>query len=245
MNSLSRFSKSGGTKSVVFIGLAVLLVVFVLRVFGSDEPSSLADPEDLSPASSPEPIMEMGQTFEATEEAVLAGGCFWGVEAVFERLEGVVDVVSGYSGGDEETASYYMVGSGRTGHAESVRILYDPEIVDFDTLLEVFFRVAHDPTQLNYQGPDRGTEYRSVVFYANEDQRQLTEKYIDELNALGIFEEPIVTEVVALDGFYAAEDYHQDFVKLNPYYPYVVYWDLPKIRHLEEEYTELLKESDR
>ena len=209
---------------------AVLLTVAVARIFavnGSDSP------EDAPPPA-------MVDVMEGVETAVLAGGCFWGVEAVFERLGGVLDAVSGYSGGDAETANYYTVGTGDTGHAESVRIVYDPGLISFEVLLEVFFSVAHDPTQLNYQGPDVGSEYRSVVFYANDEQKQVTEKYIRELDADGSFGEPIVTQVVPLETFYAAEDYHQDFLRLNPTHPYIVYWDLPKIAYLEEEYPHLV-----
>ena len=175
------------------------------------------------------------------ETAVLAGGCFWGVEAVFEHLNGVVNVESGYSGGKADTAQYYTVGTGTTGHAESVRIEYDTGLIDFEVLLEVFFSVAHDPTQLNYQGPDMGTEYRSVVFYANKEQKRITERFIRELDAKGIFGMPIVTQVVPFEAFYAAEDYHQDFLRLNPTHPYIVYWDLPKIAHLKREYPELVR----
>jgi peptide-methionine (S)-S-oxide reductase len=153
-----------------------------------------------------------------------------------------MDVVSGYSGGDAETAHYRMVGTGKTGHAESVRIVYDPKQIDFDTLLEVFFLVAHDPTQLNYQGPDHGTEYRSVVFYADDEQRRATERYIRELEAKDIYDKSIVTELTPLEAFYPAEDYHQDFLRLHPTHAYIVYWDLPKIRHLEKKYPDLVKE---
>lgn len=181
---------------------------------------------------------------ESDGMAVFAGGCFWGVEAVFERLEGVVDVVSGYSGGSAETASYYKVGSGTTGHAESVRILYDSARINYETLLEVFFSVAHDPTQLNYQGPDVGTEYRSAIFYADDDQKRITERFIKEMEEKNVYDKPIVTQVVPLDEFYPAEDYHQDFMALNPNHPYILYWDAPKIAHLEKEFPELLAESE-
>ena len=151
-------------------------------------------------------------------------------------------MVSGYSGGEADTASYQIVGSGKTGHAEAVRIVFDPEIIAFDVLLEVFFNVAHDPTQLNYQGPDVGTEYRSVVFYASDEQKQTTDRTIQKLNVEGTFGKAIVTEVVPLKEFYPAEDYHQDFMRLNPRHPYIVYWDMPKIKHLEKAYPELLTE---
>ena len=199
-------------------------------------------------AESPAPMAE-NQTevdpaaaapMEGTESAVFAGGCFWGVEAVFERLDGVLEVVSGYSGGGEDTAHYNLVGTGTTGHAESVRIVYDPQRVSFPVLLEVFFNVAHDPTQLNYQGPDKGLQYRSAVFYAGDEQKRLTNEYIEQLEAEGAFSGPIVTQVVPLEAFYPAEEYHQDFMQRNPRHPYIVYWDLPKIAHLEEAYSGLL-----
>ena len=175
-----------------------------------------------------------------TERAVFAGGCFWGVEAVFEQLRGVLDVDSGYAGGEADTATYSSVGTGRTGHAESVEIIYDPGQIDYTTLLEVFFTVAHDPTQLNYQGPDRGTQYRSAVFYGSERQRRLTEEYIAELELASLYEDDIVTEVAPLKAFYPAEEYHQDFLRRNPSHPYISYWDIPKLEDLNNRYPELI-----
>ena len=179
---------------------------------------------------------------ERSETAVLAGGCFWGVEAVFERLHGVLDVASGYSGGRGDTADYHAVSTGATDHAESVQIVYDPELISFEVLLEVFFSIAHDPTQLNYQGPDMGPQYRSAVFYADDEQKRITERYIEKLDAEGLFPKPVVTQVVPLEKFYPAEEYHQDFMQRNPQHPYIVYWDRPKITHLERAYPELLAE---
>jgi len=173
--------------------------------------------------------------------AVFAGGCFWGVEAVFERLQGVQEVVSGYSGGEQKTASYPLVGTGRTGHAESVRITYDPARVSYGTLLKVLFSVAHDPTQLNYQGPDHGTQYRSAIFYADEGQRRVAEEYIRALDKARVFPRKIVTQLAPLEAFYPAEEYHQDYLKGNPTQPYIVMWDLPKLAHLEREYPQLLR----
>src|SRR5471032_2762500 len=158
--------------------------------------------------------------------AVLAGGCFWGVEAVFEHLKGVKDVVSGYAGGSPNTAHYEMVGTGRTGHAESVQITYDPSQISYGKLLQVYFSVAHDPTELNRQGPDEGTQYRSAIFFANAEQKRVAETYIQQLNAARVFKAPIVTQVVPLVAFYPAEDYHQHFMQKNPNYPYIVYYDL-------------------
>ncbi|MGL1892261.1 MAG: peptide-methionine (S)-S-oxide reductase MsrA [Spirochaetaceae bacterium] len=177
---------------------------------------------------------------EDVDTAIFAGGCFWGVEAVYEALEGVYIVESGYSGGAADTASYNMVGTGKTGHAEVVKIVYNPEIISFKQLLDVFFTVAHDPTQLNYQGPDKGTEYRSAIFYVNENQKMESEKYIKELKNNKVFKQEIVTEITPLEGFYIAETYHQDFMRLNPTHPYIVYWDIPKINHLKNEFPELL-----
>lgn len=174
------------------------------------------------------------------ETAVLAGGCFWGVEGVFEQLEGVLSVESGYSGGSKESANYNMVGNGNTGHAESVKIVYNPNKISYRTLLEVFFTVAHDPTQLNYQGPDIGTEYRSVVFYANNIQKKITEDVIEEIEKKSIYKGNIVTEVVPLKEFYVAEDYHQDFLRLNPDNRYIAYWDIPKIEELWINYPQLI-----
>ncbi|MBN2658606.1 MAG: peptide-methionine (S)-S-oxide reductase MsrA [Spirochaetales bacterium] len=176
------------------------------------------------------------------DTAVFAGGCFWGVEAVFESLKGVTDVQSGYSGGPARLASYRMVGTGTTGHAESVIVEYDPSVISYEKLLEVFFLVAHDPTQFNYQGPDIGPQYRSAIFYNSEMQKETAESYIGKLEKEKLYGQPIVTEVTELDAFYPAEDYHQDFMALNPDHPYIVYWDAPKLRHLEEMFPALLKE---
>jgi peptide-methionine (S)-S-oxide reductase len=173
--------------------------------------------------------------------AVLAGGCFWGVEAVFERLKGVKDVVSGFAGGSRASAHYEMVSTGTTGHAEAVRITYDPARITYEELLKVFFVVAHDPTQLNRQGPDEGPQYRSAIFYTDSRQQAIADAFIKHLNDAKIFPRPVVTKIQALDGFYPAEPYHQDFVRKNPRYPYVVYHDLPKLEHLEKTFPELLE----
>jgi peptide-methionine (S)-S-oxide reductase len=175
------------------------------------------------------------------QTAVLAGGCFWGVEAVFEELQGVVDVVSGFAGGNGQTAHYEMVGTGRTGHAESVKITYDASQITYGQLLKVFFSVAHDPTQLNRQGPDEGPQYRSAIFYGNDEQKEVATAYIAQLNAAKAFQKPIVTTLGPLQGFFAAEDYHQNYLKLHRTQPYIVYNDLPKLEALKAELPELLK----
>ena len=177
-----------------------------------------------------------------SQTAVFAGGCFWGVEAVFEHLKGVSDVVSGYAGGNQSTAHYEMVGTGRTGHAESVRVTYDPSRISYGKLLQVFFSVAHDPTELNRQGPDEGTQYRSAIFYGSAEQKQVADAYIQQLTAAKVYRHPIVTQVVPLKGFYPAEEYHQNFIERNPDYPYVVYNDLPKLEHLKRQYPDLVKQ---
>jgi peptide-methionine (S)-S-oxide reductase len=172
--------------------------------------------------------------------AVLAGGCFWGMEGVFEQLKGVTNVVSGFAGGSALTAHYEVVSTGVTGHAESVQITYDPARISYHQLLEVYFMVAHDPTELNRQGPDEGTQYRSAIFYANPAQKSEAEAYIRKLTADKAFPAPIVTQVVPLTGFYAAEDYHQHYMRLHPDDPYIVYNDVPKIGQLKKLFPQLV-----
>lgn len=191
-------------------------------------------------AEFPAPPKDTPAMMSGVQTAVLAVGCFWGMEGVFERLKGVQDVLSGYSGGEANTAHYEMVGSGLTGHAESIQVRYDPAQVSYGTLLKVFFAVAHDPTQLNYQGPDHGTQYRSAIFYANDGQKQVAEGYISALAAAKVYHDRIVTQVVPLKAFYPAEDYHQKFLDNNPNYPYIVYWDLPKIAALKKAFPDLV-----
>jgi peptide-methionine (S)-S-oxide reductase len=198
----------------------------------------------LSAAASAQQIPAPAQDSTKTsgeQTAVLAGGCFWGVEAVFERLNGVKDVVSGFAGGSKSSAVYDIVSSGTTGHAEAVRIKYDASKITYGQLLRVFFDVAHDPTQLNRQGPDEGPQYRSAIFFENAEQKAIAEAYIRQLNDARIFPRRIVTTVVTLDGFYPAEPYHQDFVQRNPNYPYVVMHDLPKLERLRKEFPDLIK----
>jgi len=168
------------------------------------------------------------------QTAVLAGGCFWGVQGVYQHVRGVRKVLSGYAGGDKSKAQYRTVGTGRTGHAESVEIQFDPKQVSYGELLQIYFSVAHDPTQLNRQGPDVGTQYRSAVFYIDDSQKKIAEAYIAQLDKAKVFERPIVTTVSADTGFYAAEDYHQDFLVNNPDNPYIVFNDLPKVHNLEK-----------
>ena len=176
-----------------------------------------------------------------TQTAVFAGGCFWGVDAVFKHVKGVSKVVSGYSGGAASTAHYEMVGEGNTGHAESVQVTFDPSVVPYTTLLKVFFSIAHDPTELNRQGPDEGTQYRSAIFYANAEQQKEAQAAIAQLTQAKVYRQPIVTQVVPLKAFYAAEDYHQNYLALHPTQPYIVYNDLPKVANLKARYPELYR----
>jgi peptide-methionine (S)-S-oxide reductase len=173
---------------------------------------------------------------------VLAGGCFWGIEAVFEHLQGVVNVKSGYAGGTANTATYEIVSEGRTGHAESVQIVYDPSQISYGQLLQVFFSVAHDPTELNRQGPDVGTQYRSAIFVADEEQKRIAQGYINQINKAKIFRRSIVTQVVSLQAFYEAEAYHQDYAAHHPTDLYIAINDLPKVAHLREQFPKLYKE---
>jgi peptide-methionine (S)-S-oxide reductase len=176
------------------------------------------------------------------ETAVFSGGCFWGVDAVFKRVKGVTQVTSGYSGGSADTAQYETVSSGTTGHAESVRVIYDPSNVSYPTLLKVFFFVAHDPTELNGQGPDEGTQYRSIIFYTSDQQKKTAQNYIAQLDKDKTFSGPVVTEVVPLKHFYPAEDYHQDYFEKHPKNPYIVFNDWPKVSKLQEEFPSLYKQ---
>jgi peptide-methionine (S)-S-oxide reductase len=173
------------------------------------------------------------------QTAVFAGGCFWGTQAVFERVKGVTATTVGYSGGSPSTATYDQVTTETTGHAESIEVVYDPSRITYGQLLRIFFSVAHDPTQLNRQGPDVGTSYRSAIFYANPDQKRIAEAYIAQLDAAKIFSGPIVTQVVPLKGFYRAEDYHQDYALKNPNDPYIQVCDRPKIAALKQQFPEL------
>jgi peptide-methionine (S)-S-oxide reductase len=177
----------------------------------------------------------------ADQTAVFAGGCFWGVEAVFEHLRGVASATSGYAGGSVPSPSYERVSSGKTGHAEAVRVVYDSSQITYEQLLKVFFAVAHDPTQLNRQGPDVGTQYRSVVFYGDDEQRRAAEAYVAQLRAAKTFRRPIVTEIVPLTEFYVAEDYHQDYMAHHPDAPYIVFNDAPKVERLRRQFPELYR----
>ncbi len=191
-------------------------------------------------AAVPGPVVDSAKAASSGQQtAVIAGGCFWGIQAVFQHVKGVISATSGYSGGEAKTAQYEIVSTGETGHAESVKITYDPSQITYGELLRVLFSVAHDPTQLNRQGPDDGTQYRSVIFYGNQEQKKIADAYIAQLDQARIFPEPIVTQVVPLKAFYPAEAYHQDYATRHPDQLYIVYNDAPKVAHLKQQFPEL------
>lgn len=190
--------------------------------------------------SFPSPAVDTPLSSQKGEQtAVFAGGCFWGIQAVFQHVKGVISATSGYSGGAAKTAEYELVSTGETGHAESVKVVYDPSQITYGQLLRVFFSVAHDPTQLNRQGPDHGTQYRSAIFYDNDEQKRIAEAYIAQLDQAKVFSSKIVTELVPLKAFYAAEAYHQDYAMKHPNQPYIAYNDAPKVEHLRQQFPEL------
>ncbi len=191
-------------------------------------------------AAVPGPVVDEAKAAaKGKETAVVAGGCFWGIQAVFQHVKGVHSATSGYSGGTVKNPDYETVSSGSTGHAESVKIVYDPSQVTYGELLRVFFSVALDPTELNRQGPDTGTQYRSVIFYSNDEQKHIAEAYIAQLEQAKVFRRPIVTQVVPLQAFYEAEDYHQNYAEMHPSDPYIVFNDAPKVANLRKEFPEL------
>jgi peptide-methionine (S)-S-oxide reductase len=218
------------------LGAGAVVLTAACLVFWQTPAIAAEDAVVIPPAAIDEPSVP------GTETAVFAGGCFWGVQGVFQHVKGVESAVSGYAGGSADTASYEMVGSGRTGHAESVKITYEPSKITYGQLLQVYFSVAHNPTQLNYQGPDRGRQYRSTIFTQNADQKKIAEAYIAELDKAKLFDKMIVTTLEAGKTFYPAEAYHQDFLTRNPTYPYIVYNDLPKIENLKRLFPALYQE---
>ena len=232
----SRGSSRSLTRSGIWIFSGVLLATAMSLGLANRSPaeSAVAIPAPVMTASS--------ETDIASEKAVLAGGCFWGVQAVFQHLNGVTNVVSGYAGGSKETAAYPIVSTGRTGHAESVEVTFDPRVINYGQILQVYFSVAHDPTQLNRQGPDTGTQYRSAIFTSSDAQSRTAQNYIAQLDKAGVFKHPIVTSVAPLAGFYPAETYHQDYATLHPQDAYIAYNDLPKIENLSRLFPGLYRQ---
>lgn len=216
-------------------GKILAALVFAGLLVASFSHTGLARQEVPDPAQG----LALAKT-HGSETAVFAGGCFWGVEAVFEHVRGVRDARSGYAGGQAASAKYGLVSNGDTGHAESVEVTYDPAVVSYGTLLKVFFSVAHDPTQLNRQGPDRGTQYRSAIFYRTPEQQRIAQAYVQQMTKAKVFgNAAIVTQVTPLKAFYPAEAYHQDFARLNPNHPYISYWDAPKLVRLQKKFPGL------
>jgi peptide-methionine (S)-S-oxide reductase len=218
--------------------MIVILAVLLAAAVAAPRPATAVESAVVIPA----PAVDDPKAAGPLETAVLAGGCFWGVQGVYEHVRGVRQVLSGYAGGDKATAEYEVVSRGRTGHAESVEIRFDPKQISYGEILRIFFSVVHDPTQLDRQGPDSGTQYRSSIFYASESQRKIAQAYIAQLERAKVFGRPIVTRVDPLRGFYAAEDYHQDFLQRNPDHPYIVINDLPKIENLRRAFPASYRE---
>ena len=218
--------------------VAILIAILVLAVIVISRPANAA----ASSVALPNPAVDAPLAAKSSKEtAVVAGGCFWGIQTVFQHVKGVKDATSGYSGGSVASPTYEDVSSGDTGHAESVKITFDPSQVSYGQLLKVFFSVAHDPTQLNRQGPDTGSQYRSVIFYANDEQKHIAEAYISQLTQAKSFPRPIVTQVVPLKAFYMAEGYHQNYAMLHPDNPYIAINDAPKVEHLRQQLPDLYK----
>jgi peptide-methionine (S)-S-oxide reductase len=211
------------------IGAAVALCLLFARV---------AQAATLIPA----PSVDAAPDDARSQTAVVAGGCFWGIQAVFQHVKGVTRVLAGYSGGAKDAAAYETVSTGRTGHAESVQIIFDPHQVSYGRILQIYFSVAHDPTELNRQGPDVGTQYRSAIFYANDDQKRVAQSYIAQLTHAGVYPHPIVTKLGPLVAFYPAEAYHQDYALLHPTNPYIATYDLPKVDDLKRLFPDLYRE---
>ncbi|MDQ3181031.1 MAG: peptide-methionine (S)-S-oxide reductase MsrA [Acidobacteriota bacterium] len=222
--------------SILFFGVALLAACGEINTSVKTVDAESADVAVISKAV-PTPMPKIASKGEQT--AVFAGGCFWGLEAVFEHIKGVSDVESGYSGGAKQTADYETVSDGETGHAESVKITFDPSQVSYEQLLKVFFSVAHDPTQLNRQTPDTGTQYRSAIFYADDEQKRLAESSIAEMTKAKTFAAPIVTQIAPLKAFYKAEDYHQNYLAQHPNQPYIVAYDQPKVENLRKQFPDL------
>lgn len=224
--------------TALLFGIALIAATSCNKINNSIE-TVAAEARDSSTNQKPVALPTPSTNSKGEQTAVFAGGCFWGLEAVFEHVKGVSDVTSGYSGGAKKTADYETVSTGTTGHAESVKITFDPSKISYEQLLKVLFSVAHDPTELNRQTPDSGTQYRSAIFYSNDEQKRLAETYIAELIKAKTFAQPIVTQVVPLEAFYKAEDYHQNYLAQHPNQPYIVTYDKPKVENLQKQFPDL------
>jgi peptide-methionine (S)-S-oxide reductase len=223
--------------SILVVGALLFVPVFasLTSLVRAAEPAVALPP----PAADAAPAAAGG----GLQTVVIAGGCFWGVQAVYQHTKGVTQAVSGYAGGQKDTAHYEMVSSGRTGHAESVSVTFDPRQISYGKILQIYFSVAHNPTELNFQGPDHGTQYRSEIFYTNDEQKRIASAYIAELDKAHVFGQPIVTKLEPLAGFFPAEDYHQDYAVLHPSQPYIAFNDLPKVDNLKRLFTDVYRET--
>lgn len=220
---------------LVFCGAALVLFMTSRRHAATAVAAAAA-----TAAAVPDPAIDEKLAAKPGQETlVLAGGCFWGVQAVFKHIKGVIRSTAGYSGGTLKNPDYESVSNGTTGHAESVEVVYDPSVITLGQLLKVFFSVVHDPTQLNRQGPDTGTQYRSAIFYSDAEQQRIAQAYVDQLNQAKLFSQPIVTQIVPLNGFYSAESYHQDYAEHHPENPYIMICDLPKLKNLQQQFPNL------
>ncbi len=233
---MSTAPKGNGNSRTLALVIAAALTLAALGLLSLN--FAHAESEAVLPAAT----IDNPKTAGPLQTAVLAGGCFWGMQGVFEHVKGVKQVLSGYSGGNSSTAIYEIVSTGTTGHAESIQITFDPAQISYGEILRIYFSVAHDPTELNYQGPDHGTQYRSAIFYADATQQKIATAFIAQLDKAGAFSQRIVTRVDPLKGFYPAESYHQDFLIHNPDYPYIVYNDLPKIENLKHLFPALYRD---
>lgn len=230
--------------SMAWVGLSLvfLTVLAVVLLIGGRKMAVAADTRK---APIPAPAVDEKKTTSGSETAVFAGGCFWGVQSVFQRVKGVTATTAGYSGGTAPSANYDMVSAGLTDHAEAVKVVFDPSKVSYGTLLRIFFSVVHDPTQLNRQGNDIGRSYRSAIFYTTPEQQKVAEAYIAQLDAAQVFPKKIVTQLVPLEAFYNGEEYHQDYAEKNPHNPYILVCDVPKIAGLQQQFPELFEEYKR
>src|SRR6202046_3448216 len=224
---ISSFKRGSSFPVLILIGLLSTAVFFVTR-------STAEEARNV-----PNPAVDEQAGAKTSETAVIAGGCFWGVQGVFQHVAGVTNAVSGYAGGDKSTAHYDMTSNGTTGHAESVEITYDPRKITYGRLLQVYFSVAHDPTELNRQGPDSGTQYRSAIFFSTPVQQRIAQAYIQQLDQAKVFSHPIVTQIVPFKAFYRAEDYHQNYATNHPDSPYIATFDLPKVKNLQQQFPSL------
>jgi peptide-methionine (S)-S-oxide reductase len=229
--------------SAVGRSLGGLLLLALLGAFLWQTHVGAAEPATVIPAPAIDAPKEQSKPGAAAlQTVVLAGGCFWGVQAVFQHVKGVSQAISGYAGGTKETALYEVVSSGRTGHAESVQVTFDPRQISYGRILQIYFSVAHDPTQLNRQGPDTGPQYRSAIFYRDDTQKSIAQAYIAQLDKAGVFKRPIVTQVSPLTEFHPAEAYHQDYATLHPSSPYIAFNDLPKVENLQHVFADLYRD---